>query len=267
MSAAGVCLALALVCAPGPVAPRRLRTLDAGARGRPGPRRHLPAAAWVVAAAAVGFVVAGFGGGLAAAAVAALVVRRRRIRADAATADGAADELAHSLRRITDELRAGAHPAAALDGVRSDGPAAAAMLADAAAAARMGDDVSRALRRVAAERPVVGAGLARIADAWSLAERHGIPLADLLAGARSDIAWRVAYARRVHAQLAGPRATAVVLTVLPGLGLLLGQLVGADPLGVLRGGLLGQSLLVLGVGLAIAGFAWSDHILRAAVPS
>jgi hypothetical protein len=46
----------------------------------------------------------------------------------------------------------------------------------------------------------------------------------------------------------------------------LGQLVGADPIGVLRTGVLGQALLVLGVGLAAAGMAWSERILRAAVP-
>jgi tight adherence protein B len=58
-----------------------------------------------------------------------------------------------------------------------------------------------------------------------------------------------------------------VLTALPGLGLGLGQLLGADPLGVLRGGLLGQALLVVGSGLAAAGLAWSERIVRAAVPS
>ena len=88
-----------------------------------------------------------------------------------------------------------------------------------------------------------------------------------LASPRSDIAWRVGYARRVQAQLAGPRATAVVLSVLPGLGLLLGQLLGADPVGVLRDGALGQTLLVTGVGLATAGFTWCDRILRTAVRS
>jgi tight adherence protein B len=46
----------------------------------------------------------------------------------------------------------------------------------------------------------------------------------------------------------------------------LGQLIGADPVGVLRGGPVGQVLLVVGVGLAAAGATWCDHILRSAVP-
>ena len=54
------------------------------------------------------------------------------------------------------------------------------------------------------------------------------------------------FAGTVRAQLAGPRATAAVLTTLPVLGIGLGELIGAGPLGVLRGGPLGQGLLVAG---------------------
>ena len=46
----------------------------------------------------------------------------------------------------------------------------------------------------------------------------------------------------------------------------LGQLLGADPIGVLRGGPLGQVLLVVGLGLVAAGRAWTEQILRRAVP-
>ena len=102
--------------------------------------------------------------------------------------------------------------------------------------------------------------------AWSVAERHGVPLADLLARTQQDIRWRTRFGAAVRAQLAGPRATASVLTALPALGLGLGQLIGADPLGVLRGGVIGQLLLVIGTTLALAGATWSEHILRAAVP-
>ncbi len=113
-----------------------------------------------------------------------------------------------------------------------------------------------------ASLPGISADIERIAAAWALAERHGIPLADLLGRAHEDIRWRVRFAATVRAQLAGPRATAAVLTALPLLGLGLGQLIGADPIGVLRGGLLGQVLLVVGVALIAAGSAWSERILR-----
>ena len=148
----------------------------------------------------------------------------------------------------------------------ADGARARLVLAPAAAAARLGAGVPAALTQEARQRPEIALDLRRVADAWALAERHGIPLAELLAGAQSDIRWRVGYAARVRAQLAGPRATATVLTALPALGLVLGQLVGADPVGVLRDGLLGQVLLVVGVALTAAGMAWVEHILRTAVP-
>ncbi|GAA1320174.1 hypothetical protein GCM10009610_48190 [Pseudonocardia xinjiangensis] len=213
-----------------------------------------------------GLLAAGPGGALAGALVAFTVRRRRashQVSTIAATTSG---QLADAVSRITEELRAGSHPAAALGGVRADGPLARDILAPAAAAARLGDSVSAALRRGSAHRPEIAPDVERIAVAWSLAERHGIPLAELLARAHHDIRWRVRFGATVRAQLAGPRATAHVLTALPLLGLGLGQLVGADPVAVLRGGVLGQVMLVTGVMLVTAGAAWSEHILRSAVP-
>lgn len=257
-------LAAALVCAPGPAAGARLGALLTtlpSAR-----RRQLWTAAPVVLAATAGLLVAG-PGGAATGALLAVTVRRRRLRGRAATAAGSdAEQLADSLRRITDELRAGSHATAALSGVDADGPRAQEILAPAAAAAHLGDDVPAALRRAVGQRPGVAADVERVADAWALAERHGIPLADLLTGAQEDIRWGLRFGNTVRAQLAGPRATATVLTVLPAVGLGLGQLLGADPVAVLRGGVLGQLLLVIGVALAAAGSAWTDRILRSAVP-
>jgi tight adherence protein B len=265
-TAALSCLTVAalLVTGPGSAARLRFATLWPVRRTR---RRPRPLAAGPVLAAALGgAALAGPGGGAAAALVVFGAVRRRhreRVRADA-TATAA--ELADAVSRIADELRSGSHPAAALAGVVADGPRARTVLSGAAVAARLGDAVPAALRRAAADRPAVAAEVERIATAWSLAERHGVPLADLLAQAHRDIRWRVRFGAAVRAQLAGPRATAHVLTALPLLGLGLGELIGADPIGVLRSGLLGQVLLVVGVGLAAAGAAWSDHILRRAVP-
>ena len=185
-------------------------------------------------------------------------------RAARTAATAGATELADALQRITDELRAGSHPAVALAGVTADGPVAARLLTPAATAARLGDDVPAALRR--GQDTAVTTELGRVAAAWSLAERHGVPLADVLARVHDDIRWRVRFGASVQALLAGPRATAGVLTALPGLGVALGQLLGADPIGVLRAGPLGQVLLVVGIGLVAAGRAWTDQILRRAVP-
>jgi tight adherence protein B len=257
-------LAAAVVCAPPPTAAARFGALWPE---RTGHRRWQPVALAPAALGGLaGFVAAGPGGALAAALAVVAVRHRRKARHTADEAATAAEQLAAAVSRITEELRSGTGPAAALGGVAADGPHAQVVLRPAATAARLGDSVSAALRRTAAGSPATAADVERIALAWSLAERHGIPLAELLDQAHEDIRWRLRFAAGLRAQLAGPRATATVLTALPLLGIGLGQLVGADPVGVLRSGLLGQTLLVVGVGLVTAGQAWSEQIFRSAVP-
>ena len=71
--------------------------------------------------------------------------------------------------------------------------------------------------------------------------------------AQRDIVERGRFSARVDAGLAGARATAAVLAGLPLLGVGLGQLIGADPLGFLLSGGLGGWLLFVGVTLACCG--------------
>ena len=65
---------------------------------------------------------------------------------------------------------------------------------------------------------------------------------------------------RTEAGLAGARATATVLAGLPVLGVGLGQLMGAAPLGILLAGGLGGIMLVVGTALVCAGLLWTDRI-------
>jgi tight adherence protein B len=263
-SACGV-LALAVLVLPGSPAPFRLATLQRSS-GRSTAARVLPATAVMAAGAVAGLLALGPAGALVGGAAAVLWRRRQeRARRDRAAA-GTAATLADALDRITEELRAGAHPATALRGVAADAEPARAVLGPAATAAALGEGVGAAIAAEAARRPEVDRPLRQVAAAWALAEQHGVSLADLLTGVHADLRWRLAYAGRVGAALAGPRATAAVLTGLPVLGILLGELVGAAPLQVLRGGVLGQVLVVCGVGLAAAGAAWAGAILRSAVP-
>jgi tight adherence protein B len=255
-------LIAAMACLPHRIAAARLTALW------PSPRARNPRSSRfggpVVMGAVTGLLTAGPGGALAGALLAVTVARARADRATRTAATTGATELADALQRITDELRAGSHPAVALAGVTADGPVAARLLTPAATAARLGDDVPAALRRGQDSGPA--AELGRVAAAWSLAEQHGVPLAEVLVGVHDDIRWRVRFEAGVKALLAGPRATAGVLTALPGLGVGLGQLLGADPIGILRGGPLGQVLLVVGLGLVATGRAWTEQILRRAVP-
>ncbi|MFC4943254.1 type II secretion system F family protein [Pseudonocardia sp. GCM10023141] len=264
MSLSCLAAAAAVLLAPGTAARARIHGLWPTPARR---RSWRPAALGPVALGAIGgLLLAGPGGAVAGAVVAGTARGRHRHRRGAHHAADTCEQLADAVRRMAEELRAGTHPTAALAGITSDGPQARAVLGPAAVAAGLGDDVPAALRRAAGEHPAVAGDVERIAGAWELSTRHGVPLAGLLAGAQEHIRWQVRFTRTVGAQLAGPRATATVLTALPVLGLGLGQLVGADPIGVLRSGLLGQVLVVVGVALAAAGSAWTERIIAAATP-
>lgn len=261
------CAALALAVVTFPAHPARLRLAAVHRRPVvPAGARVVPVALVVAAGAVAGLLALGpAGAGVGAAGAVAYRHTRARVRRERAAATTSA-ALAATLDRIVEELRAGAHPTTVLQGAATDPEPASAVLRPAATAAALGEGVPAALEAEAARRPEVAHDLRRVAGAWALADQHGVPLADLLAGVHADLRWRLAYAGRVGAALAGPRATAAVLTGLPVLGILLGELVGAAPLQVLRSGVLGQVLVVAGVGLAAAGAAWARAVLRSAVP-
>lgn len=253
--------------------PARLAAVDlrrrAQAAGPHRPRRGRGArtqtALAVLPAALAGALLIGPGGALAAAAATGTGLARWHAGQSRRRAATAAAGLVEALGILVAELRAGAHPAAAMDTVAADAAAETSRaLGSAAAAARLGADVPAVLR--AQDAPAVAPWLARVAAAWALAERHGVPLADLLDAVRADAEQRVRFAAEVEARLAGPRATAAVLAGLPLLGLLLGQAVGADPWAVLAGTTVGQVLLVIGTALGCAGVVWSARIVAAAVP-
>ncbi|GED96560.1 type II secretion system F family protein [Gordonia crocea] len=130
---------------------------------------------------------------------------------------------------------------------------------------RVGRDleVLAARVRLGGEAGASGAGEARrIAALWTVAAHHGLPLGELVAASRTDLSARLRFAAHTRAGLAGPRATARVLAVLPMFGLLLGQGIGADPLRVLLAPGAGSVLLVLGTGLAAVGVVWSERIVE-----
>lgn len=173
--------------------------------------------------------------------------------------------LLDGLEAVIAELRIGAHPsAAAAVAARETSGIAAAAFAVGSARSRLGGSGAGGLLRPGT---VIGGELARVADAWQVAERHGLALAELLAATRADLAARIEFRSRTDAALAGARATAAILAVLPALGIGLGQLMGADPLRVLLFSTAGTYLLPLGTGLACAGLLWADEITRRVVPA
>jgi tight adherence protein B len=246
-------LAAALLVLPSLAARRRLARLHRGPRAKwkPPKPNHVLA---VLAGTALGIPV-GVGGVIAGALLASTVWRtyregarqRDHLKASAALADG--------LKAFVAELRSGAHPAKAAIGAAEDAePPATDVLRAIAATSARGGDVEAAL----ADFPDAH----QLARAWRLSAVHGVPLADVLDAVRRDLDRRNAFARQVHARMAGSRASAAVLAGLPLAGVVVGELGGAGPLAVLTGTAPGQVLLVAGVVLICAGLRWSGRLTR-----
>lgn len=268
MTAALLCLAGAVLVAPERSARVRLRALRTGpaaSRGVPtrvrrwAVRRGLSPVDLAFLGCVPLVVMGAVTPALAVAVLVATVRRRHRRRVAAERRSRERRGVLAGLDVVIGELRVGAHPAVACEtaATECDGGAAEAFRG-AGARARLGGSAASGL---VVSGSVVADDLQRIAQAWAVAEAHGLALADLLHAARSDLLGRSRFRARTEASLAGARATAAVLAGLPGLGIALGQLMGAAPVAVLLGGGLGGVLLVIGTVLVAAGLAWTDRIV------
>lgn len=92
----------------------------------------------------------------------------------------------------------------------------------------------------------------------------GAPTADVLESCAAGIteAGEAAAARRVA--MAGPKASARILALLPVLGLCVGTMIGAEPLAFLLSPGPGRVLLALGFLFELAGLAWARALVRRA---
>ncbi len=189
-----------------------------------------------------------------------LVFRLRRLRRERSSRrEGEA--LAAALEVLVGELTVGAHPtsAFAVAGAEAIGPVGRTLRA-VATSAQLGADVAAGIRALTASS-AVPAYWDRLAVFWKLASGQGLAMSGLIRAAHRDIVDRKRFADRMRAGLSGARATATILASMPALGVLLGQLVGADPVGFLFGGGSGGVLLVVGAALICVGIAWADHIV------
>jgi tight adherence protein B len=152
------------------------------------------------------------------------------------------------------ELRAGSDPRSAL--VISAAATPRPVVPAALAAARAGAEVADALTADA----VASELLRGVAACWSVAEGSGAGLASALVSLADSARAAERVRRELHAGLAEPRATAMVLAGLPLLGLLLGTALGADPLSWLLGSSAGRVVLGLGLGLEVLGAWWAWRI-------
>lgn len=252
MTIAALILALALTIAPRPSRHRFVH--------RAATTRRLPLMASAAAVAAAAALLIPIAVTLAAGILLGTIAMRRRRTAVRHARAAEAASLQSALDVLVGEMRVGAHPVAAFDvAAREVDGAVADGLRAVAARARLGADVAAGLRGFA-DSSRLPEHWARLALFWRLAQTHGLSIATLMHAAHRDIVERERFAARVDAGMAGARATALVLAALPLLGIGLGQLIGADPLGFLLSGGAGGWLLAAGVTLACCGLLWSDRI-------
>lgn len=108
--------------------------------------------------------------------------------------------------------------------------------------------------------------LRALAACWYAADRHGIALADAVSGIEEGLRAESARLRATEVELAGIRATILLLAALPIFGFALGLALGADPLHTMLHSTIGQISLLVGVGLDLAGLLWTDRLVASLRP-
>jgi tight adherence protein B len=135
-------------------------------------------------------------------------------------------------------------------------------LAPVAATSRLDGDVVAALREVA--RLPGARELRAVAAAWDVASRSGGTLATVVERVAVMLRHEADARAEVTAALGPPRATALMLMVLPLFGLGLGMSIGADPVRFLVSSSLGLGCLLGGLVLNLLGVAWVERLATAA---
>ncbi|KES06398.1 membrane protein [Streptomyces toyocaensis] len=215
---------------------------------------------------AAGLVLAVLGGSVlpvvAGAAGVPLLRRLRRAIGERRAQERRGDAVIALCGALAGEVRAGRQPGEALLPAARDSDGLGEMQAAVLAAARFGGDVPDAL--AAAARQPGAEGLRGLAACWRVAVDQGAGLAAGLD--RLEAALRAERDQRadLRAQLAGARATAVMLAGLPVVGLALGAALGADPLHILLHTSSGLACLVAGGVLEGLGLWWALRIMRGA---
>lgn len=126
--------------------------------------------------------------------------------------------------------------------------------AGSARSSRAGDPARVRLRR----------RIAGVLAASRLAAELGAPVAGVLDECARALAADAEAETAVRSALAGPAQTTTLLTWLPVLGVALGTMLGADPLGMLLDGGAGTALGALGAALTALGRRWVARMVAAA---
>jgi tight adherence protein B len=236
----------------------------AGSGAPPPGLRRLPGWSAALLAAALLGVLSGPAAG-AGAGVLTLVGRRAwAARQDRGSRDQERAGAVEALSVLASDLRAGRPPESALAAAAGVAVGSVAHLLQAAAdAGRVGADPAAVLGQGAAGS-VAPDLLAGLAACWEVCSSTGSSLAAAVDRLSEALRAEQAQRQAVDAELAGPRATAVLLAVLPVAGIGLAAALGARPLHVLLHTALGGGCLALGIGLDLVGLWWTGRLVAAA---
>jgi tight adherence protein B len=175
------------------------------------------------------------------------------------------DDAARLCGQVSALCRAGLPPArvwAVL--AENEGPSSAVALTVAGMLA-IGGSAGDGLRLAGGELRGSGVeALAWLAVTADVIERSGAPAAVVFDGVGESLLHQIAQADEEEVALAGPRATAAVLNILPLAGMLLGVAMGLNPVGVLLGTPAGWACSLAGGLLWIAGRRWTSGLVAAA---
>ena len=194
---------------------------------------------------------------------AAVLALRRKRRCGWAERDAQRDAIAALCTAVRAELEAGFQPRAAFVSAVWSRPELHD-LAEATTLAGADLDLPRVLAEHAT-RPGRRA-LRSLSACWYVAERHGLALENAVSGIEEGLKAEQARLRSVEVELAGIRATILLLAILPLFGLALGFALGADPVGMLLHRPAGRVGLALGTALDLAGLLWTDRLVAALRP-
>ncbi len=123
-------------------------------------------------------------------------------------------------------------------------------------AARTGGDIGVALMSESSDT------LRSVGACWIVASTSGAGLVKALTSIAESARARERNRQAVEVAVAEPRAAALVVALLPGVGLGMGSMLGSSPFGWLLGTTIGRVILLSAMCLELLGCWWSWHIIQ-----
>jgi tight adherence protein B len=168
-------------------------------------------------------------------------------------------QVARGCSLLASHLRIGLVPSEALAAAAAEVP----VLREGSEVLKLGGDPTR-LWLDQARRGGHG-GLCDLARAWQVSTRTGAPMSATLDQVSAGLAADQSLAAVVASELSAPRATGKVMAALPVCGIVIGYLLGGDPVSWLLDQPVGWACLLGGVLLACLGVLWIEALARRAV--